>query len=511
MPDAATLNEAIEAIAAAQPEHTAVVGAGRRLCYRELVERAHELAARLAAAGVSPRDRVAICAENSPEYLIATLAIWRVDAIAATVYASSGPSELDYVLANASPRLILVDAARRQIVERAVAERGEPASIAVIGDHGRFDGLPPARGGFEPPSIDPDSPTAICYTSGTTAHPKPVAHSYAGLLASARSTASVWRCSPEDVTLISLPMAWLFGLITGSMSALISGATVVSLPRFNPVHVLAAIEEERVTVMPVVVTMIVKLVALCRELERVPELSSLRFCVSGGEPRRERVFDEWFELSGCAVHDVYAASECFPVITYDPERDPAPRRGSTGRVVPGSAMRVIGPDGEEVVPGEVGEALWRGPGLMLGYWEEPELTRAALTPDRWYRSRDLVRVDPEGYVYVVGRVSDMIIRGGVNVSPAEIEAAIREHPSVSDVAVLGLPDPEYGEAVAAAVVLADGEELDPDAIAEFCAGRVARAKIPTVWRQFDALPRNVNGKLLRRELAKTFEIDGSRA
>lgn len=511
MPDARTLNEAIEAVAAEQPDGIAAVGGGRRISYRQLVDAAHELADRLAAAGVRPRDRVAICAENSPEYLIATLAIWRVDAIVATIYASSGLSELGYVLANAAPRLVLADPPRRAIMEQAIAAGGHRVAIAEITGDGRFEGLPPATGTFEPPSIDAGNATSICYTSGTTAHPKPVAHSYAGLLASSRSSASVWRMSADDAVLVSLPMAWLYGLVTAAMVALVSGATVVSLPRFNPVHVLAAIEDERVTVMPVVVTMIVKLVSLCHELEAVPDLSSLRFCVSGGEPRREAVFDEWWRLSGCPVHDVYAASECFPVITYNPEQDPTPHPGAAGRVVPGSAMRVLAPDGTEVDPGEVGEAFWRGPALMLGYWEEPAMTDVALTPDGWYRSRDLVRVDEDGYVFVVGRASEMIIRGGINISPAEIEAALREHPSITDVAVLGLPDAEYGEAVAAAVVLTDGQELDPGAMADFCASRVASSKVPTLWRQFAVLPRNATGKVLRRELAKTFDTDRSRA
>jgi long-chain acyl-CoA synthetase len=222
------------------------------------------------------------------------------------------------------------------------------------------------------------------------------------------------------------------------------------------------------------------------------------------------VFDEWRRLSGCPVHDVYAASECFPVITYNPKQDPIPHPGSAGRVVPGSAMRVLAADGREVGPGEVGEAFWRGPALMLGYWQEPALTESALTPDGWYRSRDLVRVDDEGFVFVVGRASEMIIRGGVNVSPAEIEAALREHPSVADVAILGLDDAEYGEAIAAAVVLDGDEELDPDALAAFCATRVARSKVPTVWQQFATLPRNATGKVLRREIAGAFDTERSR-
>lgn len=511
MPSATTLNEAIEEVAAAHPDRVAVIGGGRRVSYAQLVDAVREQSDRLAAAGVRPRDRVAICAENSPEYLIATLATWRVDAIAATVYASSGPNELEYVLANASPRLILVDPPRRETVEQALVAGGHPAAIAEIRDDGRFEGLPPATGAFAPPPIDTGNATSICYTSGTTAHPKPVVHSYAGLLASARSSANVWRVGADDAFLVSLPMAWLFGLVTTSMVALISGAKIVSLPRFNPVHVLAAIEEQRVTVLPVVVTMVVKLLSLSKELDTAPDLSSLRFCVSGGEPRREHVFDEWYRLSGCPVHDVYAASECFPVITYDPGEDPVPHAGAAGRVVPGSAMRVIAADGTEAGPGEVGAALWRGPALMLGYWQEPAMTEAALTPDGWYRSRDLVRVDEDGYVFVVGRASEMIIRGGVNISPAEIEAALSEHPLVSEVAVLGLPDAEYGEAIAAAVVLTDKEELDPDGMAAFCATRVARSKVPTLWRQFGALPRNATGKVLRRELAAAFDTDRSRA
>jgi long-chain acyl-CoA synthetase len=511
LPGPTTLNDAIEAVAAAQPDRVAVVSGGRRISYAQLVGGVRQLSDRLAAAGVCPRDRVAICAENSPEYVIATLAIWRVDAIAATVYASAGPNELDYVLANASPQLILVDPPRRAMIEEALAAGGHRAKIAEIGDGGRFEGLPPATGSFEPPEIDPDAATSICYTSGTTAHAKPVVHSSAGLLASARSTASVWHVGADDAILVSLPMAWLFGLVTTSMVALVSGAKVVSLPRFNPVHVLAAIEEERVTVLPVVVTMIVKLVSLYHRLDTAPDLSTLRFCVSGGEPRREQVFDEWHRLSGCPVHDVYAASECFPVITYDPQQDPMPHPGAAGRVVPGSAMTVLATDGSEAAPGEVGEALWRGPALMLGYWREPALTEAALTPDGWYRSRDLVRVDDDGYVFVVGRASEMIIRGGVNISPAEIEVALREHPSVSDVAVLGLLDNEYGEAIAAAVVLTNQEELDPEAMAAFCSSRLARSKIPTHWRQFAVLPRNATGKVLRRELAMAFDTDRSQA
>jgi long-chain acyl-CoA synthetase len=188
------------------------------------------------------------------------------------------------------------------------------------------------------------------------------------------------------------------------------------------------------------------------------------------------------------------------VVTYDPLRDPEPRPGCAGRVVPEAQLRLVGPDGEDVAPGEIGEALFRGPALMQGYWREPELTRTVFTDDGWYRSKDMVRVDEEGYVYVTGRASDMIIRGGSNISPAEIEAVLAEHPGVKQVAVVGLPDEEYGERVAAALVLDPAAPFDPDALVERCRARLAPYKVPAVMRRLDDIPRNVTGKVLRQDL-----------
>jgi long-chain acyl-CoA synthetase len=211
------------------------------------------------------------------------------------------------------------------------------------------------------------------------------------------------------------------------------------------------------------------------------------------------------------VHDVYCASECFPVVATDPLLDPEPRPGSAGRVVPEAEMRVVDESGADVPDGEIGEALWRGPAFMLEYWREPELTAAAFTEDGWYRSRDYTRIDEDGYVFVTGRVSDMIIRGGSNVSPAEVEAVLREHPGVADVAVVGLPDPEYGERVAAAIVLKPAGQFDEPGYLQLCEARLAPYKIPSVFRRFDDLPRNVNGKVLRRDLRPALMGDPAAA
>jgi long-chain acyl-CoA synthetase len=195
------------------------------------------------------------------------------------------------------------------------------------------------------------------------------------------------------------------------------------------------------------------------------------------------------------------------VVTYDPRQDPEPRLGSAGRVVPGAEIRIIDPDGNDVATGKIGEGIWRAPALMLGYWNESGLTDEAFTADGWFRSRDLVRMDESGYVYVTGRIADTIIRGGSNISPAEVESVIVRHDGVRDVAVVGIADPVYGEEVAAAVVLAPGVDFDPEALAAFCRADLAAYKVPTRYLRVTELPRNANGKLVRRDVVPMIGSD----
>jgi long-chain acyl-CoA synthetase len=404
------------------------------------------------------------------------------------------------VLRNAEPKLIFADAPRVAAVTDAVDAAGAGVGVLSL-EHGAEQALPPDRGeNGLPRPVDPGATAIVCYTSGTTSHPKPVAQSHAGLAAAAYSHGRVWHLTEDDRVLVCIPMAWVYGLVTATFTMLAAGGAAVLVPRFNPVRVLETIERERPTFFPAVGTIFGKLATYADEVPAARDLTSLRLCVAGGEPRKEPLFARWRELCGCPVHDVYAATECFPVVTYDPVRDPEPRPGCAGRVVPEAQLRLVGPDGEDVAPGEIGEALFRGPALMQGYWREPELTRTVFTDDGWYRSKDMVRVDAEGYVYVTGRASDMIIRGGSNISPAEIEAVLAEHPGVKQVAVVGLPDEEYGERVAAALVLDPSAPFDPDALVERCRARLAPYKVPAVLRRLDDIPRNVTGKVLRQDL-----------
>jgi long-chain acyl-CoA synthetase len=501
----ALIYDAITAAARSTPGKLALVTPDAEIGYADLIARADRVAARLAAAGVAAGDRVALAAENSIGYIVWALGTWRAGAVLATVYPSFGPTELGYVLRNAQPGVIVTDEGRRAAMRRAVQDSGRKVPLWTINGDGDVEHGDTDAGSDVPAvtvSVDPSQVGLICYTSGSTANPKPVAHSHRGVAAGAQVYASTWRLGKADRTMVTIPMAWVYGLATTTLATLSAGGTVVALPRFNPVNVIEALTGRGVTFLPGVTTMYVKLTTYVREARLSPDLSRLRLCVSGGEPRNEQAFAIWREISGCPVHDGYCASECFPVITYDPIEDPEPRLGSAGRVVPAARMRIVGPDGAEVAAGETGEAQWQGPALMLSYWNEPEMTAQAMTADGWYRSLDYVRLDEDGYVYVMGRASDMIIRGGSNISPAEVEAVLLGHPDVVEAAVLGLPDPEYGSKVAAAVVLRPGSAFDEAAIREYCGSHLAPYKVPTLVKQTDDLPRNATGKVQRRAIAQ---------
>lgn len=498
------LHEHVAAAAHTRRDRVALVFGERSITYGELMSESDELASAMRAAGVTRGDRVVVMAGNRPEYLVAALAIWQAGGIVCTVYRSFQSDELAYVVANARPRLALVEYDRASDV-RAVADRSsEPFDVWPIDGSGIR--VPAHDGAPEPAAaLRPSDPAVLCYTSGTTAHPKPVLQSHGALTGGVRLYERLWHIDEDDKVLVSQPLAWLCGLISLSVMTLGAGGTVVLQPRFSPGAVFDAIERLGATVLPGVTTMFVKLVAYAAALGREPDCSTLRFCTSSGEPRNEPAFAAWQRLSGCPVYDVYGASECFPVATYDPVADPQPRPGSAGRLVPGAELRLVAEDGSEAGPGEVGEGYTRGNALMLGYWGEPELTRGAIDAEGWYRTSDFLRVDDDGYLYVMGRVSDMIVRGGANISPVEIEAVLAEHPDIDHAAVVGLPDPEYGQRIAAAVTLAPGARLSEEAMRALCAARLAPYKVPAEIRAVGELPRNVVGKVQRREVAAMLD------
>lgn len=495
--------EYLAEVARKRPDAPALVDDERSYTYADVVRLVRERADRLRRAGVRDHDRVALVAENSADYAIAAFAIWSAGAVLVTVYPSTPPVDLGVTLRDADPVLVLTDSRTEPSVQE---------SMVDVPD--RFSTVDLTLQSADSVSVVPAAPTPpelrgrlhmICYSSGTTSRPKAIMLSEQGLFNGARTYAEVWHLGPDDVSLVSLPMAWLYGLNTTTMSTLLAGGTAVCLRRARPESVARAIAAHRVTVMTAVTTILNKLVAYLEQSEQVPDLTSLRLVVSGGEPRNESAFDRLGEFTDVPVHDTYCASENYPLITYDPVRDPLPRPGAAGRLVPRSELRVVADDGMDVTPGETGEAWSRGAGLFLGYWNDAAATAASLTEDGWYRTGDLIREDDDGYVHVVGRKSDMIIRGGSNVSPAEVEQILLKHPSVAEAAVVGMPDPVYGEEVVAVIVPASGAPVDMDELKSFVAASAAGFKVPTFLKIVEQLPHNetthkVNRRTVKRQL-----------
>lgn len=500
--------ELVETTTQRHPKAVALRMADRSLTYSELLAEIEKVAGGLKKLGLTKGDRVGIFAENCPEYLILYLAAAKIGAVFATINPGFKDAEIGYILTNSQPRIIFVQAALEQLLlhcynlsahkpEHTVRIGVGNNSIAVSYD--KFLTLGVCK---DSERVDPDDGVVICYTSGSMSRPKPVFKSHRAEAFLARAHAKTWHMGVDDTVFVALPLSWLFGLTTSSLACLSAGGTVLLTAHFNPVVALAQMAQFRVTVFAGVMTMFAKIMQVADQSATDYDLSSLRFCVQGGEPRNEALAERFYAKFAVAIHDIYATSECCPNFTYDPYQDPKPRHGSCGRLVEGVEARILGADGEEVSDGQPGELVVRCPGLMIGYFREPELT-AEVIKDGWFLSRDLVRLDKDGYYYVVGRTKELIIRGGANIAPAEVESVITSHPAVAEAAVVGQPDEIYGEQPIAFVVLRTEHHAAAEELQKYCGERLAKFKVPTKIFFLEHLPKGATGKVLKAALRDT--------
>ncbi|MBO9377114.1 AMP-binding protein [Sphingomonas histidinilytica] len=491
--------------AASLPDEVAIVDGGRELRWSEVDRRTDRLARRLIAAGLAPGRSVMILGENSAEFLILCFAVWRAGGVMAVAHASFGPDELDYALGNAEPIFLFAERAYRAGAVAAVERSAAPTLIFDLtpGIESLAD-IQPSTGDL--PLVDPDALGVIGYTSGTTGRPKPVAHSHGTIARGTDACAAIWRVTSSDVILVAMPLSWLAGLIILSVTATTRGARIHLLRRFSAHDALDAMVGQGVSFFFGATTMYVKIVNAWRQRRLVGGFR-LRCCISGGEARNEAVFDEWRRITGTPVLDSYGASECWPFVTHDPGLPTLPPPGSAGKLVEGAQIRLLDPEGRVVPRGEAGEVQGLAPCMMMSYWKEPELTAKAITPDGWYRTGDYARIDADGYVHVLGRIGDLIRSDGNAVYPAEVEQVLSELEQVAQVAVVGLPDPNRGQRVAAAIVVAPGTALDEADVTAHCAARLPAFKVPDKIRIVRELPHNASGKVLRREVAPMFSQD----
>jgi long-chain acyl-CoA synthetase len=464
------------------------------LTYEELDERSARVADLLAAAGVEHGDRVALMLPNIPQFPMLYYGALRAGAVVVPMNPLLKAREVQYYLEDSGARLIFAWEATAAEAAKGAEAAGAgfvpvaPAFDRLLGEHA------PATAVAE--RADHDT-AVILYTSGTTGKPKGAELTHANLRRNAAVTATtLLGLEPEDVVMGCLPLFHSFGQTCGLNAAVGSGACLTLVPRFDQAKALEVIQRDRVTVFEGVPTMYL---ALLNHPGRGQfDAGSLRLCVSGGAALPLEVLRGFEDAFGCVILEGYGLSETSPVASFNhPDRERKP--GSIGTPIQGVELRLVGPGGEDVPTGEVGEIAIRGHNLMRGYWGREDATREAI-PDGWFRTGDLARQDDDGYFFIVDRKKDLIIRGGFNVYPREVEEVLYEHPAVAEAAVVGVAHPTHGEEVAAAVVLKPGAEATPAELQAFCRERVAAYKYPRhVWLEA-ALPKTATGKLLRREV-----------
>jgi long-chain acyl-CoA synthetase len=343
---------------------------------------------------------------------------------------------------------------------------------------------------------DADDTAVILYTSGTTGTPKGAELTHAGLTTNVEVSAELFSVTAEDVIFGGLPLFHVFGLTCGLNTAIAAGATLTLLPRFDPTKALEILERDRVTIFEGVPTMYGALLHHPRRAEF--DVSALRVCVSGGAALPVEVLRGFEETFDCKILEGYGLSETSPVASFNhPDRERKP--GSIGTPIRGVEMKLVDDDGNDVPQGEVGEIVIRGHNVMKGYWRKPDATTAAIR-DGWFHTGDMAQVDEDGYFFIVDRKKDMIIRGGYNVYPREIEEVLYEHPAVREAAVVGVPHDELGEEVGAAIALKEGADASADELQAFVKEQVAAYKYPRhVWF-VDELLKGPTGKILKREI-----------
>jgi long-chain acyl-CoA synthetase len=462
--------------------------------YRDLREQSARVAGLLRDRGVQPGDRVAIMLPNVPEFAVIYYAVMRAGAVAVPMNPLLKAREVTHYVADSGARLIF---AGLDCAEEALAGVASTGTGYVIVDrrfHDLLADVVPVVSVVDRASTDT---AVILYTSGTTGLPKGAELTHGNLTTNAATVASdLIQVGVQDVIFGGLPLFHSFGQTCGLNTAVRVGACLTLVSRFTPEKALQVMARDRVTIFEGVPTMYVALLGATDRGEY--DLSALRVCVSGGAALPVEVLRGFEAEFGCMILEGYGLSETSPVASFNhPDRVRKP--GSIGTPIRGVRMRVVDEKGEEVAPGTVGEIAIRGDNLMKGYWRRSEATAEAI-PDGWFRSGDLGRVDADGFFFIVDRKKELIIRGGYNVYPREIEEVLYEHPSIVEAAVIGVPDESLGEEVGAAVVLKPAATATVEEIRDFVKAQVAAYKYPRhVW-VLPTLPKGPTGKVLKREI-----------
>jgi len=477
------LSQWLERHARFAPRAPALRFNGQEISYAALAERIRHAAAVLAERGVAPGDAVAWLGLNSPDLLVLLFACARLGALFVPLNWRLAPPEHARVLSDCPPRLLFVEP----------AFAAHAAAIGTTVTMLEAAALAGAAGAPPPPAGDEDSPLLLCYTSGSTGAPKGVVLPQRALQWNAVNSAHMHDLTSTDRVLTTLPLFHVGGLNIQTTPALHAGACVSLHARFDPEAALDALERERITLTVLVPAQLEAMLALPRW--RHADLSSLRMIATGSTIVPAALVHRVAER-GVPLVPVYGSTETCPVAAYLRAGDAVARAGAAGWPALHGELCIADDAGVELPPGQDGEILVRGPSVASGYWNAPEET-ARTFRDGWYHSGDIGHLDDDGCLHVIGRRKDLIISGGENVYPAEVENVLLECPAIAEACVVGRPDPRWGEAVVAAVVLKTGCRLTETETLALLNGRIARYKHPREVRFLDSLPRSALGKVLK--------------
>ena len=470
---------------------------GRQFTYSQFVDAVSRTAALLAGEGVAKGDVVSLLMPNSVEYVIAYFACWRLGALAGPINSHLKEQEISYVVSNSEAKALLVGSEFLPVINQL---RNLPTLNAVI----LFDDEAQATRDFTKveatADVRLDDEAIIIYTSGTTGKPKGCLLTHGNVVANARQISQWLGFNESDRLLTMMPLFHMNAVSVTTMSALYAGGSSVVSPKFSASRFWQIISDYQITSFGSVATMLSML--LTTYPEGVPaglQTEQLRFAMCGSAPVPAETIKRFEETFHCLVIEGYGLSESTCRSTFNPP-DENRRAGSCGLPI-GNEMRVVDDDDTEVADGQLGEIVLRGDNVLKGYYKNPEATAVAFR-NGWFHTGDIGYRDSEGFYFIVDRKSDMIIRGGENIYPREIDEVLYQHPAVSAAAVVGVPDDLYGEEVAGFVVLRDGGEASERELIEFCKARLADYKCPKTIRFVKDIPKGPTGKLLKRELAK---------
>jgi long-chain acyl-CoA synthetase len=486
------------------PGKTAVILGETRLSYAQLDELSDRVAAGLAAASVTPGDRIGLQLPNIPQFVIAYFGILKAGAVVVPMNVLLKAPEIAFQLEDSGARALITWGGILGEAAKA-AESAAVAALYVVGEAGApaagtpFEAL--LSGDAPGPRLaerSPADPAVIIYTSGTTGTPKGAVLSHIGLYMNADIPGRLFEFSADDIVLVALPLFHVFALSSVMNTCVLLGGTMTLVPRFEPGAVLETMARDRVTVFMGVPTMYIALLQAVDSGDY--DLSALRVAVSGGAPIPAEVIDSFESRFGVAILEGYGLSESSSTATFNisvTER----KVYSVGKPIWGTSLQIWDDDARPLPPGSdhVGEVVLRGTNIMIGYHNNPEATAKAFAGG-WFHTGDLGYVDEDGFLFIVDRIKDLIIRGGYNIYPREVEEVLYAHPAVAEAAVIGVPDPKWGEEVRAIVAVKPGQSVTEAELIEFVKERAAAYKYPRTIEFRDSLPKNATGKILKKEL-----------